>query len=129
VKSERILIVEDEGLVALSLKVCLECAGYEVEAVVSSGEEAIALAATGRSDLIIMDISLKGSLDGIAAAERIRSLRDVPVIYLTAHSDAGTLDRIGSTSSAGIILKPIDENDLVSAVDAVFGRLDRSAPF
>jgi CheY-like chemotaxis protein len=119
-KKRRVLVVEDEGLVALSLKVCLEGAGYAVGAVASSGEEAIALAKAGKPDLVIMDVSLKGCMDGIEAAGRIRELRDIPIIYLTAHSDSGTLDRIRATASADFIMKPIDEEDLVSAVDASF---------
>src|SRR4051812_48525521 len=89
----RILVVEDERIVALDLVRTLEDLGYEVLDSVATGEAAIARAAELSPDIVLMDIRLAGRIDGIVAADQIRSARDVPVIYLTAHADDDTLRR------------------------------------
>lgn len=80
----RILVVEDEKIIQLDLRYQLEQLGYAVAGVAATGEEAIAKAAELEPDLVLMDVRLKGSMDGIEAAKRIRATRQVPVIYLTA---------------------------------------------
>ena len=80
----RILVVDDEHIVALDIKSTLEHLGYEVPLMAASGKEAVALAGEGRPDLVLMDIKLKGEMDGIQSAERIIELFDIPIIYLTA---------------------------------------------
>jgi signal transduction histidine kinase len=112
----RILIVEDEGVVALSIQRRLEKFGYEVPLVVVSGEEAITQAKEIRPDLILMDIRLKGVLDGIAAAEKIRSQLDIPIIYLTANSDEATLQRAKLTEPFGYLLKPFEDRELHTTI-------------
>ena len=103
-----ILIVEDEGLVAEDLAGKLRRLGYEVAGIAPEGEQAVAIARRIRPDLVLMDISLGGPMDGIQAAEAIRRQFDVPVIYLTAHSDPGTLARAKITDPYGYILKPFE---------------------
>ncbi len=111
-----VLIVEDEAIVATDLTRKLQRLGYEVVGIASEGEEAVALALSLRPQLVLMDIRLEGSMDGIAAAEAIRSRYDVPVIYLTALSDAATLARAKLTDPFGYILKPFEERELAAQV-------------
>ena len=87
-KGSTILIVEDEAVISFGIKASLERAGYSVLGIVTTGEEAVAMALENRPDLILMNIVLEGSLDGIEAARRIRQEADIPVIYLTANAFA-----------------------------------------
>ena len=112
-----ILIVEDEAIVAADLAGKLRRLGYEVAGIAAEGEEAVALACRLRPHLVLMDIRLEGSIDGIEAAEAIRRRHDVPVIYLTAHSDAATLARAKLTGPFGYILKPFEERDLATQIE------------
>ncbi|MCP4608053.1 MAG: response regulator, partial [Planctomycetes bacterium] len=113
----RILVVEDEGIVAIDLQNRLERLGYDIPVVVSSGEQAIQQAADIRPDLILMDIMLEGEMDGVAAAEQIRPRFDIPVIYLTAFSDADTLQRAKITEPFGYILKPFEIRELHTTIE------------
>lgn len=119
VKSDnpKILVVEDENVVALELKKRLKKLGYLVPSVASSGKEAISKAGGFLPDLVIMDIRLKGDMDGIQAAQTIREEFNIPVIYLTAHSDEETLKRAKQTEPYGYILKPFEEDDLRTAIE------------
>jgi PAS domain S-box-containing protein len=112
-----ILIVEDEAIVAADLNNKLRCLGYEVAGIASEGEEAIALAGSLHPNLVIMDIQLEGSMDGIEAAQAIQNIWDVPVIYLTAHSDSATIARAKLTGPIGYILKPFEERELAIQVE------------
>jgi signal transduction histidine kinase/response regulator of citrate/malate metabolism len=112
-----ILIVEDEAIVAADLAGKLMQLGYEVAGVAAGGEEAVLLASRLRPHLVLMDIWLKGPMDGIEAAEAIRRQEDVPVIYLTAHSDAATFSRAKLTDPFGYILKPFDERELATHIE------------
>ncbi|MBC8228311.1 response regulator, partial [bacterium] len=105
----QILIVEDEILIAESIKISLQYLGYDVSAMVASGEEAIKNAAENRPSLVLMDIVLIGEIDGIEAANEIRSRFDIPVVYLTAHEDEETLERAKITEPFGYIIKPYNE--------------------
>jgi two-component system, response regulator PdtaR len=116
VANEKILVVEDEGIVLLHIKRTLESLGYVVAGTAASGEEAIMKAMSDRPDLVMMDIILKGEVDGIDAAEKIRSLFHIPVIYLTAHADESTLQRARVTEPFGYIVKPFRERDLHIAI-------------
>jgi CheY-like chemotaxis protein len=113
----RILIVEDEGIVSLHIKQALENLGYEVAGVTNSGDEAIIKATEIRPDLVLMDIVLKGAVDGIDAAEKIRAIVNIPVVYLTAHADEATLKRAKTTAPFGYIVKPFRERDLHIAIE------------
>lgn len=108
----RILIVEDEGIIAQDIQATLEKLGYEVPAIAVVGEEAIEKAAELRPDLVLMDIMLWGGMDGVEAAAHIRERLCIPIIFLTAHSDNATLQRAKVTSPYGYIVKPLVEREL-----------------
>lgn len=112
----RIMVVEDEGVVALQIKDTLENLGYDVPAVAFSGEEAVAKITGTEPDLVLMDIQLKGELSGIQAARRIHSALEVPVVYLTAYSDAETLKMAEITEPYGYVLKPFEEKSLHAVI-------------
>lgn len=112
-----ILIVEDEGITAMDIKNRLESLGYNVPAMVSSGEDAVKKTKEIMPDLILMDIMLKGNMDGIEAAENIRSSLDIPILYLTAYSDDNTLKRAKVTEPYAYILKPFSERELLVSIE------------
>jgi len=112
-----VLIVEDEAIVAADLAGKLRQLGYEVAGIAATGKEAAALCSRLGPHLVLMDISLAGPMDGIQAAEAIRNRQDIPVIYLTAHSDRATLDRAKVTEPFGYILKPFEERDLATQIE------------
>ncbi len=113
----RLLIVEDEGIVALNIQNRLQGLGYSVVATVSSGEEAIQVAGETRPDLILMDIKLDGNVDGIEAAAEINRLFHLPVVYLTAYTNDETLNRAKLTEPYGYILKPFEARDLCTTIE------------
>jgi PAS domain S-box-containing protein len=113
----RILIVEDESIVAKDIKTRLRKLGYTIPAVVPSGEKAVEEAGRTTPDLILMDIVLKGEIDGIEAAERIRTEFGIPVVYLTAHADEDTLQRAKVTEPYGYILKPFKDRELRTTIE------------
>jgi PAS domain S-box-containing protein len=113
----QILIVEDESIVAMDIKMRLEGLGYGVAATASSGEEAVALAVRTRPDLVLMDIMLKGTVDGIEAAKQIRAALEIPIVYLTAYADENTLQRSKVAEPFGYILKPFEERELRTTVE------------
>ncbi|WP_440948479.1 response regulator [Methanosarcina sp. T3] len=113
----RILIVEDEHIVAIGIKRMLKGLGYTVTGVASSGEDAISKAESTFPDLVLMDIMLKGELDGVEAAKEIKERFDVPVVYLTAYSDSNIVERVKKTAPFGYIVKPFDEKDLHSNIE------------
>ncbi|HUL62129.1 MAG TPA: PAS domain S-box protein [Methanocella sp.] len=114
---ERILVVEDEAIVLLDLKNRLNTLGYVIVGSTSYGDEAIRKAEETRPDVVLMDIGLKGKVDGIEAADRIRKLLNIPIIYLTANSDFTTLQRAKVTEPFGYILKPFDERELRTTIE------------
>ena len=107
-----VLIVEDEAIVAQDLADTLARLGYTVTGSTAKGEEALVLAREQHPDVVLMDIRLAGTMDGIEAAEHMRRECDLAVIYLTAHSDSATLDRAKLTDPFGYILKPFESRDL-----------------
>lgn len=115
--SFKILVVEDESIVAMDIKHRLENMGYIVPAITSSGEEAVEKASETDPDLILMDIVLKGEIDGIEAAQQIKENLDVPIVYLTAYSDERTLKRAKITGPFGYIIKPFEDRELHSAIE------------
>jgi len=125
--NEKILIVEDEGIVSLHIKNTLEGLGYTVSGIACSAEDAIMKAMEDRPDLVLMDIVLQGIVDGIDAAEKIRALFNIPVIYLTAHADESTLQRAKTTGPAGYIVKPFKERDLQIGVEFALYKAKMSA--
>ncbi|HVL46985.1 MAG TPA: response regulator [Candidatus Thermoplasmatota archaeon] len=113
----RVLVVEDEGLIAQDLAHTLTRIGYEVTGIVDTGPDAIAAATENKPDVILMDIRLKGPMDGIEAAGEIHRGHDVPVVFLTAHSDAATLERAKLARPYGYVLKPFEEVDLKTTLE------------
>ena len=118
----KVLLVEDERIVALDLAHTLTELGYGVAASVSTGEAGVQQATQLRPDLVIMDIRLSGAIDGIEAAQRIRQQIDVPVIYLTAHSDDVTLARAKDTEPFGYLVKPFRAPELHCAIEIALHR-------
>ena len=112
-----ILVVEDEGIVARDLASRLEQLGYAVPGIAASGREAIRKALETLPNLVLMDVVLKGDMDGIETAGQIRESLNVPVIYLTAYSDEHTLQRAKITEPFGYILKPFDERELYTTIE------------
>jgi len=113
----KILIVEDESIVALNIQSRLERLGYVVTANIPSGETAIQKVEETSPDLVLMDIKLKGTVDGIEAAGQIRNRFQIPVVYLTAYSDDETLNRAKLTEPYGYILKPFESRDLCTVIE------------
>ncbi|MEG4202010.1 ATP-binding protein [Microcoleus sp. Pol12A5] len=118
----QILVVEDEVIVAQDIAGRLKKLGYAVTATVSSGEEAIQKAIENPPDLVLMDIVLKGDMDGVTAAEKIRINRNVPTVFLTAYADDKTLERAKLTDPFGYIIKPFQQNDLRVAIEIALHR-------
>lgn len=118
----RILIVEDEVVVAMDIEARLRSMGYTVVGRVDTGEAAITTAAERRPDLVLMDIRLKGVIDGIDAANVVRKESEIPVVFLTAHADERTLDRAKLSEPFGYILKPFDDRDLRAVVEMALYR-------
>jgi two-component system, NtrC family, sensor kinase len=121
----QILIVEDEKIIALNLKENLQSLGYTVVALVASGEQAIEKAAKLHPDLVLMDICLKGNIDGITAAQQIWDSFSIPVIYVTGHSDQHTLERAKVSAPFGYILKPVKDRELYVAIETALQRYER----
>jgi PAS domain S-box-containing protein len=113
----RLLVVEDEGIVALNIQRRLEGLGYNVVANVASGEEAIIAAQETHPDLVLMDIKLDGNVDGIEAAAQIRDRFQIPIVYLTAYTNEETLNRAKLTEPYGYILKPFEARDLATSIE------------
>lgn len=119
-----ILIVEDEGVIALDIRATLGRLGYAVAAVAATGSEAIARVEELRPDLVLMDIHLRGEMDGVEAARAIRDRFGVPVIYLTAFADPATLQRARITEPFGYLLKPFEERELHIVIEMALQRHD-----
>lgn len=113
----RVLIVEDEKIVALDLEQRLRSFGYAVIGIVSSGKAAMAKAKETTPDLILMDITLNGEMDGIQTALEIQRIQDIPVIYVTAHADGVTIERAKHTGPFGYVLKPFEDRELRSGIE------------
>lgn len=123
----KILIVEDELIVAKSIARNLEKFNYQVVGMAISGEEAISLVETKHPDLILMDIFLQGEIDGIQAADMIWKSYKIPVIYLTANADIGTVKQAKSTGSFGYILKPFKIQELQATIEIALSKYQEQA--
>jgi PAS domain S-box-containing protein len=116
-ESSKIMVVEDESIVAMEIKSSLTDLGYTVTAIASSGEVALKKVAETQPDLVLMDINLKGDMDGVQTAEKVREHFGIPVIYLTAYADKNTLQRAKLTEPFGYILKPFEEKELNISIE------------
>jgi PAS domain S-box-containing protein len=117
IQEKSILIVEDEGVVALSLQAVLKKMGYKVVGIAITGKEAIALATEHRPDVILMDIHIKGDMDGIQTTEKLNEFIDIPVIFLTAYADDETVQRAIKTRSHSYLVKPYNPRELYSNIE------------
>ena len=113
----RILVVEDEAIIGMNIEEMLQDAGYEVAAIAVSAPEALLAADLSRPDLILMDIHIRGDLDGVEVANRIRSEHNLPVIFLTGHADPATLERARVSEPFGYLVKPITPLSLSSSIE------------
>lgn len=118
----KILVVEDEIIVASDIKNCLERSGYTVPAVVLYGEQAIEKVAEYQPDLVLMDIMLKGDINGVEAAQEIIKRFKIPVVYLTAHCDTNILQKAKNTQPFGYIIKPFAENQLITTIEIALSK-------
>ena len=125
--SIKILIVEDEQIVAVDIESILQRLGYRVVGAAGCGEEACRMAAESVPDLVLMDVRIDGSMDGIETARRIRQTSDVPVVFLTAYTDDETLDRAKEIEPYGYLVKPFAERDLQATIEVALhkGAVDR----
>ena len=117
-KTTNIMIVEDEGIVSLDLEHLLQSLGYKVVAVAASAQEAIGKFVQAHPDLILMDIRLNGTIDGIEVARFLYERYNVPIVYLTALVDVNTLNRANTTHYYGYVVKPYDEIKLQNVIEA-----------
>ncbi|HEX2493708.1 MAG TPA: response regulator, partial [Steroidobacter sp.] len=120
--SARVLIVEDEGLVAEEIALRLEQMGHIALGVADTAEEAFIFVRNVRPDMALIDINIKGSLNGIEIARRFRAEYDVPVIFMTAHADAATLREATATEPFGYIVKPFDARTLAATLETALRR-------
>jgi len=114
---ESVLIVEDDDIIARVEEWRLKNLGYEVSGRARTGAEAMELVGKSKPDLVLMDINLKGDIDGIETAKLIKKGFNIPVIYVTSHSDGPTLERAKATRPDGFINKPFDDKDLRVAIE------------
>ncbi|MET0379952.1 MAG: diguanylate cyclase, partial [Spongiibacteraceae bacterium] len=119
---QKIVIVEDEGIVAFNLQQRLQKLGYEVPGIFASGEQLINDIELLRPDLILMDVHIQGALDGIDTAARLYEKLRIPVVYLTAHSEESTLERARATKPYGYLLKPFSERELHATIQMALER-------
>jgi CheY-like chemotaxis protein len=120
----RILLVEDESIIAMDIAMQLRDFGYQVVGHASSGEQAITLAEQLRPDLVLMDVQLKGNMDGIGAAQVIRSRFNFPCLFLSAFaSDSGNFARAELANPIGFLSKPFSEHELRSVMDVALRQL------
>ncbi len=121
-KRLRVLVVEDEGIIARDIASMLDQLGYEVSGQAGTGADALTLASNVPADLVLMDIKIRGAKDGIETAAEIRELYDIPVVFLTSHADSDTLRRANRTEPFGYVVKPFNEADLKVAIEVGFNR-------
>jgi DNA-binding NarL/FixJ family response regulator len=122
----RMLIVEDERLIAQALRRRVAALGYTVVGLAASGEDAIVQAAALQPNVVLMDIGLRGVMDGIDAAQHIRAHAPIPVIYVSASTDAPTVARAWQSAPAGYLVKPVSDHALRATLMRVLG--DPSRP-
>ena len=123
----KILVVEDDMIIAADISLTLSQAGYEVTGILPRGEAALDSIQADPPDLVLMDIALKGEWDGIATAEHVRKEFGIPIIFLTANSDKATFERAKATQPFAFLVKPFNGADLERAIELAISRLQGSA--
>ncbi len=126
-KRPRIMIVEDEWIIANDIKNCLVDLGYMVTSIVATGQEAVSTAAADQPDLILMDIMLRGEMNGIDAAREIRKKQRLPIIYLTAYDNQYLVEQAKQTENYGYLLKPFKDRELHIAIDLALHKAAKEA--
>ena len=116
----KILIVEDEKIIAEDLRLTLSALGHNIIGIVATGESAIKIAGAFHPDIVLMDIMLDGEVDGVQAAEQIRVDYNIPVIFVTAYSDEKTRKKAEMTNPLGYISKPFEERELLDIMKKAF---------
>ncbi|TGK04593.1 response regulator [Leptospira selangorensis] len=119
-KNLNVLLVEDEVIIAMLIRRELKKIGYNVIDLATSGEEAIQITKEDRPDLILMDITLAGEMDGITAASEIKKNWDIPIIFVTGYQDRATRERAALTNPLGYFVKPLQIDQLKSLIDSHF---------
>lgn len=119
IENARVMVVEDEGIVSIDIRNILKKLGYLISAIAFSGEEAILKAEENPTDLILMDIGLKGRIDGIQAAKEIRRRNKIPIIFLSGFADDNTLKKAQEADPAAYLLKPINEEELKETIQRI----------
>lgn len=115
----KIAVVEDEGIVAMDISKCLSSLGYEVTFISDSGEKVLELVKESLPDLILMDVELKGQLNGLDTARLLREKYSIHIVFLTAFEDETTLNRIGELSPDGYLVKPFEDDQLENTLKRV----------
>ena len=118
----KVLIVEDEVIVAMSLERTLSSFGYDVVGLSTTPEDAVRIAGELKPDLVLMDINLHGEIDGIDAAEKISQISDIPVVYLTSYTNESTLRRAIGTNPYGYLTKPVRPKELYTTIETVLNK-------
>ncbi|MBN1889395.1 MAG: GAF domain-containing protein [Thermoflexales bacterium] len=113
----RILVVEDDGVIAMHIRDCLDVLGYELAGIVIAGEDVVQQVAETQPNLVLMDIRLKGQMNGIEAADQVRASFDIPIVYLTAYADETTVLQATATNPYGYVLKPFEDRELRVAIE------------
>ena len=114
-----IMVVEDEGVVSIDIRNMLKKAGYSIAAVAFQGDEAVEKAELSAPDIVLMDIGLKGEIDGIEAAKKIRDRFQIPVVFLTGFADKVTMTKAQEVNPSGFIIKPINEEELKKTLEDI----------
>ena len=117
----KILVVEDEGVIAMNVKMALMRNGYEVLPIAMSAETALIMTAQYHPDLVLMDIRIRGDKDGIDTATLMSEHYNIPIIYTTAHYDEDTVQRAKKTEHAGYLIKPYREKNLIEMIESSVG--------
>ncbi len=118
----KIAIVEDEGIVAMDISKCLTSLGYDVAFVSDSGEKVLELLEDSIPDLILMDVELKGNLNGLETARILREKFNIHIVFLTAFEDETTLNKIGELSPDGYLVKPFEDEQLEFTIKRVLNK-------
>ena len=119
----KILVVEDEMIIGAKISMQLTSLGYEVTGILPRGEEAILHVADNRPDIVLLDINLKGKLDGIETGVQLQQHGPIPIIYITANSDEATFNRAKATKPYAFIAKPFKQLDLQRAIELTISRM------
>ncbi|QTA84963.1 response regulator [Desulfonema magnum] len=117
---KKIMIVEDEVLIALEMSFHLKDMGYDILQPVATGEDAVKKAESERPDIILMDIRLAGKTDGVEAAKAIHLIRKIPIIFMTGYSDDGLIKEIEKLAPLAVFNKPVDMQRVKSVIDSYF---------